>query len=91
MSVGIGIYGPNEKNQMHEHKEADEAMIFLREKGVFKTPTKSYDIKPNTVFTTRPGEKHRIENTGNEDLYFIFAYASAGPEKCIKDLTSQMN
>ena len=44
----------------------------------------AFEVGPDTVTYVPPGEKHKIENIGDEPLVFIFIYVPAGPEKAIR-------
>jgi len=85
MSVGLGIYRKGEKAEMHAHDNSEEVMIFTSGKGVMlKENGESISLNKGIITYVKAGEKHKIENVGEEPLTFWFMYSPGGPERGIR-------
>ena len=85
ISVGLGIYRKGENAEWHAHPESEEVMYFTKGRGVILLENgEKAEIVPDTVTYVPIGERHKIENTGEDSLEFIFMYSPPGPESGIK-------
>lgn len=68
----------------HKHDNEEEVMYFISGKGKFITEDGEFDLKPGICVYNPPGGMHRIVNTGDEDLEFIWIYAPQLPSHRIE-------
>ncbi len=59
----------------HKHEKEEEVMFFIKGKGQFITDNEVIELKPGICVYNPPGETHKIVNTGDEDLEFVWIYA----------------
>ena len=59
----------------HKHEKEEEVMFFIEGKGEFVTKDETIQLKPGICVYNPPGEFHKIVNTGDEVLKFIWIYA----------------
>lgn len=59
----------------HKHESEEEVMYFLQGQGQFITDEEVIDLKPGICIYNPPGASHKIVNTGNEILKFIWIYS----------------
>ena len=63
----------------HKHETEEEVMFFIQGKGQFITESETIELKPGICVYNPPGERHKIVNTGDEILKFIWIYAPQLP------------
>lgn len=84
-SMGIGIYRPGERAEMHVHPEQEEIIYFTRGHGRITLESgEVVHVRPHVVTYIPAGERHLLENVGDENLEFIFVYSPPGPERGIR-------
>jgi len=54
-------------------------MYFIAGKGKFVTEEEEIDLSPGTVIYNPPGQLHKILNTGDEVLRFVWIYSPQLP------------
>jgi mannose-6-phosphate isomerase-like protein (cupin superfamily) len=59
----------------HVHESEEEVMLFLAGRGMFITDDEQIPLEPGMAVYNPPGGKHRIVNTGDEVLRFVWIYA----------------
>jgi len=59
----------------HIHETEEEVMFFLQGKGQFVTDNEVIELKPGICIYNPPGAAHKIVNTGDEILKFIWIYS----------------
>ena len=59
----------------HRHEKEEEVMFFLQGKGQFITDKETIELKPGICIYNPPGESHKIVNTGDEVLKFVWIYS----------------
>jgi putative monooxygenase len=59
----------------HKHETEEEVMFFLQGKGQFVTDDEVIELKPGICIYNPPGASHKIVNTGNEILKFVWIYS----------------
>jgi len=59
----------------HKHEKEEEVMFFLQGKGQFITDEETIELKPGICVYNPPGASHKIVNTGDEVLKFIWIYS----------------
>ncbi len=55
----------------HLHEDDEEYYYILSGTGLMKLDGKSYRVGKGDLTVVRPGGRHGLENTGDEDLRFI--------------------
>ena len=59
----------------HKHDTEEEVMYFLSGKGKFITKDREIDLHEGICIYNPPGETHKIVNTGDEVLKFVWIYS----------------
>lgn len=59
----------------HKHETEEEVMFFLQGKGQFITDEEVIELKPGICIYNPPGASHKIVNTGDEILKFVWIYS----------------
>ena len=59
----------------HKHETEEEVMFFLQGKGQFVTDDEVIELKPGICIYNPPGASHKIVNTGDEILKFVWIYS----------------
>ncbi len=62
---------PGEVFGTHEHHGEWEIYCIISGEGVYNDNGTSVKVGPGDVCVCRDGEKHGMENTGTEELYYI--------------------
>jgi len=68
--VKILMVKPKMRLSLQSHMMRDERWCMIKGRGIVTVGTDSLLEKGDTIFIPR-GKKHRIKNTGEEDLYFV--------------------
>ena len=56
---------------VHQHVDNNETYHILQGKGLYTDNDKTYEVKAGDTTYCAAGDKHGLENTGDEDLIFI--------------------
>ena len=75
LAVGINETAPGSEVPLHEHVKEEEVMLFLSGRGVFVTEDGEIPLEPGVCVYNPPGGKHKILNTGDEVLRFVWIYS----------------
>jgi len=75
LAVGINETAPGSMVPEHEHVSEEEVMLFLSGRGVFVTEDEEIPLEPGVCVYNPPGGRHKILNTGDEVLRFVWIYA----------------
>jgi len=75
LAVGINETAAGSMVPEHEHNTEEEVMLFLSGRGVFVTEDEEIPIEPGVCVYNPPGGSHKILNTGDEVLRFVWIYA----------------
>ncbi|MFB0506352.1 MAG: cupin domain-containing protein [Thermodesulfobacteriota bacterium] len=78
--VGCHTMDPGGGAPEHTHEKEQEAMFFYEGRGIATIDGVEYEIRPESVMLAPPKIKHRIQNTGNGPLKFVFVYCPPLPE-----------
>lgn len=70
-SLAEAIVPPGAITNEHFHVDTEEIYYILSGVGRFEMNGESADVKPGDGIAIPPGSKHRIRNTGVEDLVFL--------------------
>jgi mannose-6-phosphate isomerase-like protein (cupin superfamily) len=79
IAMGINETYPGSMVPEHKHDVEEETMYFISGQGKFVTEDEEIDIYPGTVVYNPPGKLHKILNTGDEVLRFIWIYSPQLP------------
>lgn len=72
MSLAVGIFQPGEGLVLHDHPKEEEFYYILCGKGTVTIGDQKKNVKPGDVLYVPAGMKHKIVNTGNEELRSVF-------------------
>jgi mannose-6-phosphate isomerase-like protein (cupin superfamily) len=75
LAVGVNETLPGSMVPEHEHNTEEEVMFFVAGRGVFVTEDQEIPLEPGVCVYNPPGGKHKILNTGDEVLRFVWIYA----------------
>lgn len=75
LAVGINETAAGSMVPEHEHGSEEEVMLFLAGRGVFVTEDEEIPLEPGVCVYNPPGGKHKILNTGDEVLRFVWIYS----------------
>jgi putative monooxygenase len=75
LAVGVNETAPGSMVPEHEHTAEEEVMLFLSGRGTFVTEDEQFPVEPGLCVYNPPGGKHKILNTGDEVLRFVWIYA----------------
>lgn len=75
LAVGINETAPGSMVPEHKHDREEEVMLFLSGRGKFVTEDEEIPLEPGVCIFNPPGGKHRIVNTGDEVLRFVWIYS----------------
>lgn len=78
LSMGVNETYPGGMIPDHVH-EKKELMLFLGGRGMLITAEEQILLEPGVAVYNPPGVKHRIVNTGDEVLRFVWIYAPQLP------------
>jgi len=80
LSMGVNETDPGGMVPEHRHDAEEEVMFFISGKGKFITEDQEIPLEPGVCVYNPPGGKHKIVNTGNENLKFVWIYAPQLPQ-----------
>jgi putative monooxygenase len=79
LAVGVNETAPGSMVPEHEHGNEEEVMLFLSGRGKFVTEDQEIPLEPGVCVYNPPGGKHKILNTSDEVLRFVWIYAPQLP------------
>lgn len=62
---------------LHKHKQNEEIYIILKGEGIITVDNEKINVKEGSCIKIDPSSSRTIENTGNNELYFICVQAKA--------------
>ena len=78
--IGTHTMDPGGFAQEHAHEREQEAMYFYEGTGIATIDGVEFEIRPDSVMLAPAGVMHRIRNTGDGPLRFVFVYCPPLPE-----------
>ena len=75
IAMGVNETDPGGMVPDHKHETEEEVMYFLEGKGLFVTEDEEIPLEPGVCIYNPPGATHRIVNTGDEKLKFVWIYS----------------
>ena len=72
MSLAIGIFQPGEGLILHDHPKEEEFYYILCGVGTVTLGEQEKQVKPGDMLYVPAGTKHKIVNTGSEELRSVF-------------------
>lgn len=75
LAVGINETARGGMVPEHKHDTEEEVMFFMSGRGKFVTRDEEIDLEPGVCIYNPPGADHKIINTGDEVLRFMWIYA----------------
>ncbi len=79
IAMGVNETYPGGMVPEHKHEKEEEVMLFLEGKGVFVTADREIPLGPGICIYNPPGEMHKIVNTGDTVLKFVWIYSPQLP------------
>lgn len=79
LAMGLNETYPGGMVPEHKHDNEEEVMFFISGRGVFVTDAQEFPIEPGTCIYNPPGKLHKIINTGDEVLKFVWVYSPQLP------------
>ena len=79
LAMGFNKTHPGGMVPEHSHEKEEEVMFFMAGKGKFVTDTEEIDLEPGVCIYNPPGGSHKIINTGDTDLEFVWIYSPQLP------------
>ncbi len=79
LAVGVNETPAGSQVPEHEHNVEEEVMFFVAGRGLFVTEDQEIPLEPGVCVYNPPGGKHKILNTGDEVLRFIWIYSPQLP------------
>jgi putative monooxygenase len=75
LAMGVNETYPGGMVPEHKHDKEEEVMFFLAGRGIFVTEDKEIPLEPGVCIYNPPGRTHKIVNTGDEVLRFVWIYS----------------
>ena len=72
MALAIGIFQPGEGLVLHDHPKEEELYYILCGKGTVTIGDQEREVKEGDALYVPIGVKHKIVNTGSEELRSVF-------------------
>lgn len=85
VAMGFTTYGIGEKGSVHSHTGEESIFIIKGRAGVTDASGKKQIAEAGDLIYVPVGEAHSIENVGEEELQFLWAYTPPGDEKAIRE------
>lgn len=79
LAMGVNETDPGGMVPDHVHEKEEEVMFFLSGEGKFVTEDEEISLEPGIAIYNPPGKTHKIINTGNEVLKFVWIYSPQLP------------
>ena len=79
LAMGVNETDPGGMVPEHKHDIEEEVMFFLSGKGKFVTEDEEIPLEPGVCIYNPPGGRHKIVNTGQEILKFVWIYSPPLP------------
>ena len=79
LAMGYNKTHPGGMVPEHQHEKEEEVMFFVSGKGQFITEDETIDLEPGVCIYNPPGGLHKIVNTGDADLEFVWIYSPPLP------------
>ena len=79
LAMGVNETYPGGMVPEHTHDKEEEVMFFLAGRGTFVPRAGRSPLSPGSAFITPPGKPHKIINTGDEVLRFVWIYSPQLP------------
>ncbi|MEM3730420.1 MAG: cupin domain-containing protein [Candidatus Bathyarchaeia archaeon] len=83
VAMGFTVYPVGEKGAPHAHT-GEETIFILKGKAKVSDLKNEHILGPGDLVYLPPNEKHTIENSGEEELQFLWVYTPPGDEKSIR-------
>jgi mannose-6-phosphate isomerase-like protein (cupin superfamily) len=75
LAMGINETYPGGMVPEHKHDTEEEVMYFYAGRGMFVTEGREIPLEPGVCIYNPPGKLHKIINTGDEVLKFVWIYS----------------
>ena len=76
-SLAEAKLSPGQTTEEHHHLHSEEIYYVLQGQGRMWIENESREVKVGDGFAISTGKKHKIANTGHEDLFFLCCCAPA--------------
>ena len=75
LAMGVNETYPGGMVPEHTHDKEEEVMYFVAGRGKFVTEGKEIPLEAGVCIYNPPGKPHKIINTGDEILRFVWIYS----------------
>lgn len=75
LAMGVNETHVGGEVPLHKHEKEEEVMYVIQGKGQFITDEEIIELKPGICVYNPPGGNHKIVNTGDEVLKFVWIYS----------------
>lgn len=79
LAMGVNETYPGGMVPEHIHDNEEEVMFFLAGHGTFVSEDREVPLGPGVCIYNPPGKRHKILNTGDEVLRFVWIYSPQLP------------
>ncbi|MEM3577905.1 MAG: cupin domain-containing protein [Candidatus Bathyarchaeia archaeon] len=83
LALGFTVYPTGEKGAPHAHT-GEETIFILKGKAKVSSAKEVQILEAGDLVYLPPNEIHTIENSGEEELQFLWVYTPPGDEKSIR-------
>jgi quercetin dioxygenase-like cupin family protein len=83
IALGFTVYPVGEKGAPHSHT-GEETIFILKGKAKVSSAKKEQTLEAGDLVYLPPKETHTMENSGEEELHFLWVYTPPGDEKSIR-------
>ncbi len=65
-------FEPGHVAPAHEHADMHEVFLIEAGRGVIRVDAQEHSLEPGVCVAVKPGERHELANTGQEDLVVTY-------------------
>jgi len=84
VAMGFTVYPVGEKGAPHAHT-GEETIFILKGRAKVSSAREQHILEAGDLVYVPPNETHTIENSGDEELQFIWVYTPPGDERIIRE------
>jgi mannose-6-phosphate isomerase-like protein (cupin superfamily) len=88
-SIHLCEWEPGDKNDLHTHEDATEAMYVLSGAGTALCGDNTVQLRPGGLLVAFPGQRHVIENTSTEKLVLLCVFSPPTSETGLKQRAAE--
>ena len=77
LSLAEAIIAPGSATKLHVHDKTEELYHVIKGRGIMTLGSEQFAIKEGDTICIRPGQSHKVENTGNSSMKILCSCAPA--------------